>query len=315
VPSARRHLLPWVSVGSLLFLALGAGLASAMTAPTPPSATSPIAPSTTASSSCSAPGAPTITLTDMLPRPTITVLVGSNLVAIVPGWGWGEATDLHIVDPSVLTESCSTLLSDRGRRAVLVAESPGQTYISATVMPASQAMMPAWGAEVTVVTATPPSTSTTTTTTPPSLPPAGALSTSIELPSTTVVAGSTVSGTLVVDNHTNETFNLTQGCKPFWWLGLQSATIPFNPRYPTPCEPAPFYMNPGANRLPFTMTASYLGCSTTPQETSPTWPSCLANGQPPPLPPGSYEAVLVSQTPALSAQLVDVEVVASSNTG
>ena len=181
--------------------------------------------------------------------------------------------------------------------------------------------MPAWGAEVTVVSATTPPTSTTTssttttTTTPYSPPLPGALSTTIELPSTTVVAGSTVSGTLVVTNHTDETFNLTQGCKPFWWVGLQSSTIPFNPRYPTPCSLAPFYVSPGVNRLAFTMMASYLGCSTTPQETSPTWPSCLANGQPPPLPPGSYEAVLVSQTPALSAQLVDVEVVASSNTG
>jgi len=316
--SAVRRFTPWASVVGLVVLAAVAATASAMTAPAPRVVSASTTTTTVPSSSCPPPsGAPTITLSDILPRPTISVPVGSTVVAVVPGWSWGEATDLNIVDPSVMTESCSFLLSDRGREAVLIAQSTGQSVITATVSPASDLAMPAWEAEVTVTAATPTSSTTstpttTTSTTPYSLPPSGALTTSIELPSSTVVAGSTVSGTLVVTNHTDESFNLTQGCKPFWWVGLQSATIPFNPRYPTPCEPAPFYVSPGINRLPFTMTASYLGCSTTSQGSSSTFPACLENGQPPPLPPGPYQAVLVSQTSALSALAVNVQVVAGS---
>jgi len=141
------------------------------------------------------------------------------------------------------------------------------------------------------------------------LPPAGALSSVIDLPSTTLEAGTTVDGDLVVTNHTDKTINLTQGCKPFWSVGLQSPTVPFNPAEPTVCELAPFLLAPGANRLPFELRVRYLGCSTDSESTSPSYPPCVGT-EPRPLPPGSYEAVLVSESPALDAAPVNVEVVA-----
>jgi len=88
----------------------------------------------------------------MSPTPTITVRVGGELVVTVPGWHWGDATDVNVGNPGVLSEQCSVLLPDHGRRAVLLAVSLGESHLSATVTPASDVMMPAWSGEV-VVTA------------------------------------------------------------------------------------------------------------------------------------------------------------------
>lgn len=285
-----------------MLLAAGAAVASAMTAPsrtsmTAPTTTVPLSTTTVPRGFCPAPaGSPTVTLSDTSPIPSITVSVNTTLVAMVPPWPDQSATDIRRVNPTVLSETCTELLSDGGRRTVLYALNTGQSLITATVTPPTETMMPAWQATVTVTGSNP-------------LPPAGALSSVIDLPSTTLVAGTTVDGDLVVTNHTDKTINLTQGCKPFWSVGLQSPTIPYNPVEPTPCEPAPFLLAPGANRLPFELRVRYLGCSTNSESTSPSYPPCVGT-EPPPLPPGSYEAVLVSQSPSLSAAPVNVEVVA-----
>ena len=123
-----------------------------------------------------------------------------------------------------------------------------------------------------------------------------------------------VSGTIVVSNHTGQTFNLTQGCAPGWTVGLQSATIPFTPAETLPCESAPFLLNPGVTRLPFELQVRYEGCSTNPSNASVNVPPCIGT-EPPPLPPGPYQAVLVSDTEALHADPVNVEVVAASGVG
>jgi len=160
----------------------------------------------------------------------------------------------------------------------------------------------------TTVPAPPTSTVPSTTITVPigSVPPAGALSSAIELPTTTLVGGSTVSGVLVVTNHTDKTINLTETCSPDWEVGLQSATIPFNPAFPADCSTGPFLLQPGTNRLPFTLDVSYNAC-TNGGGASPSVPPCLTGGIPP-LPPGPYQAILVGPS-ALSAKPVDVEVV------
>lgn len=163
----------------------------------------------------------------------------------------------------------------------------------------------------------PPSpTLTLPTTVPYSPPPPGALSTRIELPSRTLVAGSTVDGALVVSDHTDRSYNLTQGCRPYWAVGLQSATIPFNPAVPAICGLAPFWIHPGDNRLPFTLIVRYQACSSGSQGTAgTTLPPCGDAGALPPLPPGTYQVVLVSGSPALSAPAVDVVVVPSPGGG
>lgn len=294
--ASARRITPWVTVATLLLLALGAGLGSAMTAPARTSATAPTTTTTTApETSCPAPaGSPSITLSDMTPIPAITVSVNSTLVALVPPWPDESATDVHVVNPSVLSQTCTVLLPNGGRRTALYALAAGQTLITATVTPPTDTMMPAWEAMVTVTGTNPP-------------PPAGAISTAIDLPSTTLVAGAMVAGALVVTNHTDHTINLTQGCQPQWAVGLQSPTIPFNPIFPALCDIGPLLVQPGTNRLPFMLSVRYRSCA--PDTSS----SC--GGSPPPLPPGAYEAVLVSTSSVLSAPPLDVEVVAASGSG
>lgn len=145
-------------------------------------------------------------------------------------------------------------------------------------------------------------------------PPAGALTIRIRLPSTTLVAGATVHGTLVVTNHTHTTFNLTHGCRPHWGVGLGSSTIPFSPAFTTECASAPLLVPPGVNRLPFTLFVTYLRCLMSGTGSTPDFPACVNGNQMPPLPPGRYQAQLVSETPALSAAPVEVTVVAVATT-
>lgn len=283
-----------------MLLAAGAAVVGTITAPSrafviAPMTTAPLPTTTVPRSSCPAPaGSPTVTLSHTFPIPSITVSVNTVLVAIVPPRPEESATDIRRVNPTVLSETCTELLFDGGRRTVLHALNTGQSLITATVTPPPETMMPAWQATVTVTRSTP-------------LPPARALSSVIDLPSTTLVDGTTVDGDLVVTNHSDKTINLTEGCKPFWSVGLQSPTIPFNPMEPTVCELTPFLLAPGANRLPFSFQVRYLGCSTNPESSSLSDPPCVGT-EPPPLPPGSYEAVLVSQSPALSAAPVNVEI-------
>jgi len=300
---STRRLTPWLSVVALGALTSAAGIASAMTAPARMGATSgpqPTAPIAVPGpgAGCPAPaGVPTVTLSFIEPTPTITVPVGSPLVVEVPPWHWGEDSDVSAVQAGLLQERCSVVLSNRGRRAIFTAVAPGYTVIDAGVTPASNVFMPAWSAEVTVV--------------PASAPPGPSLTTSIELP-TTLVSGSTVTGTLVVTNNSVDTINLNaHGCHPHWGIGLSSPSIPFQPAFTTECSTAPFLLSPGANRLPFTVSVTYGACAY-PGYASATTPLCLPGNRLPPLPPGQYQAVLASEATELHAAPVTVEVVASA---
>jgi hypothetical protein len=149
--------LSWAAVVAFVILIAAAATGSALTAPkprwseapTPTPALTRTAPTTTGCAS--SPGSPSLTLSDTSPMPKLTVTVGSPLVVMVPSWTGAEATDLRIVDASVLSEICTVLLSDHGREAVLFGVRQGQSLITATVTPASNAMMPAWLGLVTVV--------------------------------------------------------------------------------------------------------------------------------------------------------------------
>lgn len=90
-------------------------------------------------------------MSDMTPTPTISVGTGSVFVVLVPPWPGETATDVHIADAGVISETCSVVLADGGRRAVFRALAPGDSFLAATVTPATTAMMPAWSAKVTVV--------------------------------------------------------------------------------------------------------------------------------------------------------------------
>ena len=50
----------------------------------------------------------------------------------------------------ILQEECTVLLPGRGRRTIFLAAGPGRTRVGATVEPASNLAMLAWGGDVIV---------------------------------------------------------------------------------------------------------------------------------------------------------------------
>jgi hypothetical protein len=69
---------------------------------------------------------------------------------IVPPWDSGKATQVQVAQRGILSENCTILLRGGGRRTIFEATKPGISYVSATVTPASNLAMPAWGGQVTV---------------------------------------------------------------------------------------------------------------------------------------------------------------------
>jgi hypothetical protein len=96
------------------------------------------------------PGQAIITLTDTSPAPAVNVRVGADVVVTVPRWGWGTATDVNLATGGILRQKCTVTLPHAGRRTIFVAARAGRTRLGATVQPASNLMMPAWGGEVIV---------------------------------------------------------------------------------------------------------------------------------------------------------------------
>jgi hypothetical protein len=80
----------------------------------------------------------------------LTVPPGTRIVVTVPPWGWGTATDIDLSRSGILREECTVLLPGGGRRTVLMAVTSGSTWVGATVEPASDLAMPAWGGRVNV---------------------------------------------------------------------------------------------------------------------------------------------------------------------
>lgn len=153
----RSRLTPYLL---LAVLTLGAGLGMGLgLAEAPSGRVTTVVPKTRAAApmspvpkpGCLFPRGPTVTLTDTAPTPTLTVRAGTLFVVLVPAWHFGTATDVHIGNPNVVVEACSVVLPDKGRRAVLVALAPGRSFLSATITPATEAMMPAWSAEISVI--------------------------------------------------------------------------------------------------------------------------------------------------------------------
>jgi hypothetical protein len=68
----------------------------------------------------------------------------------VPRWHWGQATQVRVAKSALLRQVCSVMLRNHGRRTIYVARGSGTTYLSATVEPASNLAMPAWGGKVVV---------------------------------------------------------------------------------------------------------------------------------------------------------------------
>lgn len=62
----------------------------------------------------------------------------------------GDALPVKVTHLAALNEPCTVPLADTGRRTVLVALSPGQVGLHATITPPTQTFMPSWNGEVIV---------------------------------------------------------------------------------------------------------------------------------------------------------------------
>ena len=128
------------------------------------------------------------------------------------------------------------------------------------------------------------------------------LSDRIILRSTHAVAGMPISGFLVVANRGSKTINLTHGCRPSFAVGLTK-----NPHsvpavnFALPCSAASFLISPGMHRLAITVETTYSSCAAPGGSSAVTMARCLPGGREPPLPAGTYEAMLVGSGIALPA--------------
>ena len=121
------------------------------------------------------------------------------------------------------------------------------------------------------------------------------LSGHIELPGTTFHASESVTGALVIDNHTGAPVHYTVDCngeRP-WHVVLADRGVHFDiPVAGVGCAPGPTAnesLPPGTSRLPFGVVLGYPSCTGGGTPT-PDSPRCVAGGIPS-LPPGDYEIV------------------------
>jgi len=107
----------------------------------------------------------------------------------------------------------------------------------------------------------------------------------VELPVTTIKAGTTVNGEVVVVNDTGKPIETT-GCGSVFQVGLRNDHIEAVPSWAACGQQITIPV--GESRYPVTVTATYAACG---GQASPPLPPCAPRGMPP-LPPGRYEAAL-----------------------
>jgi hypothetical protein len=112
----------------------------------------------------------------------------------------------------------------------------------------------------------------------------------IVLKSVRSVLGHPIDGALVVVNHGTTPINLTKDCKPDFVIALTNGTYKPIVAFALICSTQPFIIQPGTNRLPFQVVTTYLGCGNGAGPSA--VPACIHN-MPPPLPTGTYDAVLI----------------------
>jgi hypothetical protein len=137
-----------------------------------------------------------------------------------------------------------------------------------------------------------PSTSTAPATTRPAAP----ISARVVLPSHSLVAGSTMSGRVVVDNLTGVALHGT-GCGSLFAVALGNDQVQQTISRLDCLQD--FTIPTGTSSYPVTVYATYLFCSEGPPPTAA--PPCLPGSQMPPLPPGHYRATLDQQSTVVPA--------------
>ncbi len=136
---------------------------------------------------------------------------------------------------------------------------------------------------------------TTTTTVPVGsfglIPAAPHITDRVVLAASTVHAGTTIEGTLVVTNGNSEPVNLTQECEPDFAVAINNAVIKQAPAFAAACSAQPLILHPGINRFPISVITTYFGCLQAGGSSESSMPRCTASGAPA-LPAGSYHTVL-----------------------
>lgn len=116
------------------------------------------------------------------------------------------------------------------------------------------------------------------------------LSDALQLNSTKVTIGQPIQGSLVVSNPGGP-INLSHGCRPGYVVILANSSFPPQVFWPTDCEAGPFLIAHGRTSLPFTVETTYSACAQQGGSVTSRTPPCVGD-EPPPLPPGTYEAVI-----------------------
>jgi hypothetical protein len=123
------------------------------------------------------------------------------------------------------------------------------------------------------------------------IPANPALTDRLVLDATRVRSGATITGNLIVTNHSDQQVNLTERCQPSWALGLVGKYASQRPAFTTACTSQPLLVHPGVNRYPLNLQTRYMECATPQTRSIIPLPKCQANGAPG-LPSGTYHAYL-----------------------
>jgi hypothetical protein len=140
-----------------------------------------------------------------------------------------------------------------------------------------------------------PSTSTAPATTPTTARARAAISARVVLPHS-LVAGSSMSGRVVIDNRTGVALHAT-GCGSLFAVALGNDKVQQTISRLDCLQD--FTIPTGTSSYPVTVYATYLFCSEGPPPTAE--PACLPGSQMPPLPPGNYRATLDQQSTVVPA--------------
>jgi hypothetical protein len=114
-----------------------------------------------------------------------------------------------------------------------------------------------------------------------------ALSARIVLPTTTMEAGSSIAGEVVVENDTGRALHAT-GCLSVFAVVLGNDDVKPTVAWPECLQS--FTVPTGESTYRVTVVARFRSCPP---------PPCRAHGQPAPLPPGRYRAMLFRSTPVV----------------
>lgn len=117
----------------------------------------------------------------------------------------------------------------------------------------------------------------------------------IVLSTTRVVSGEPLRAVLVVTNHSAEPVVVQRGLGcPDFVVALTNSKIPPEVAFAVSCQ-GELRFEPGVTRFTYPVFSTYDGCAENPADARPAEGvvACLPGGRAPPLPAGTYEAVLI----------------------